>query len=174
MKKEYVEGIETEQGVTYLSLGEVAERNGCNDSYVRRRASKEGWTELRNIYLAKIEQKAREKKTDKLASKQSEFDFDVFKINKTLLNYIKLKINVLNAKITNKEIKEPTANEVDSLANILRKIQDIGKKALGDEDSSGNIDLEQSEERRTNIDRILASLEEMKNGQKNNNGGESS
>lgn len=135
IKQEYVQGIQTEKGTIYPTLEEMANKYGCSFVYIRKKSAKENWIEQRHIYAAKLEQKLIEKKTNKLAGQQSDFDYDVYQLTRNLMNYVRVKMNAINKKIT--ENREPSLNEIDQLAKIVKQIQDIGKRALGDE---GNID----------------------------------
>jgi len=131
IKQEYVQGIGSGGGVIYPTLEELSKKYGCNYGYLRVKAGKEKWTDQRDVYKAKIEQKVIENKTNKLAAQQSDFDFDIFQITKNLLSYAKVRMNKINEKI--KKGGEPSLNEVDQLAKIVRQLQDIGKRALGEE-----------------------------------------
>jgi transposase-like protein len=132
MRKEYTQGNITETGVSYPTLQEIAERHGVNPSSLRRKAAEEDWTERRNIYVAKLEQKALEERTAKLAKEQAEWDFDIFKVTKNLLQYVKARMNEINRALAEDKVL-PMPGETEQLTRIMRQIQELGKKALGDE-----------------------------------------
>lgn len=143
IKKDYVQGIEASGGVIYPTFEDLAKKYGCNHGYLRLKAGREKWTDQRDTYKAKIEQKIIENRTNKLAAQQADFDFDVFQTTKVLMNMTKLRIKEVGNQAQKGEL--PSLNELDHLARVVRHLQEIGKRALGEEgviDDSIKIQIE--------------------------------
>lgn len=137
IKSEYIQGIADSTSVIYPTYEELAKRHGLSAGYLRAKAGRENWSEQKALFIAKMEQKKIENRSDKLASQQSEFDFEIFKTTKNLLAYAKARMNKLNRELQSNTDFLPSLNEIDQLAKIIKQVQDIGKRALG-EDPSGN------------------------------------
>lgn len=141
IKSEYVQGIVTEGRIEYPTYEELAKRHKVSFGYLRKRAAIENWTEQRNIYIAKLEQKTLEKKTDKLAAQQADFDYEIFQTTKNLFAYIKAKMNNINRDIQVNEVL-PALTEIEQLTKTLKQIQEIGKRALGEDPAANEIEIE--------------------------------
>jgi len=134
IKHEYISGIVDKHGrVYYLTLDEVGERNGCVASYVRKRAAEEKWTEHRNVYLAKLEQKELDAKTSKLAKEQANFDFKIAKTTNDFVEFVVREISAWEERWKKNHDDRPSADKMERLSRVLKNLQDIGKRAYGEE-----------------------------------------
>lgn len=118
------------------TLHELAEKYSCSISTILKRASKENWSEQRKLFLKKVEELRREKKSELLVKEASDFDYRVFELVKRGVELISHKFN------SNSE--EISAVELQRLSQALRTLQEVGKFVLGEvmpEEVSNKIEL---------------------------------
>ena len=128
IKTEYVEGIVNDEGNrAFLSLEETAKKHGCPFGYLRQKCAKDGWIHERNIFLQKIEQARKDKKSDKLAGKSADFDLKCLKVAEVGISHV-----ARHFQLAAEEKKPVTAGKLAALAAAHKNFQQIGRLALGD------------------------------------------
>lgn len=136
IKAAYVEGIPGEGGIHYPTLEELTQRYGCKFGYLRQRAAKEKWTDQKNIYLTKIEQKKQEKKSDVLASRAAEFDAKCLEIVEVAVSHVKGHFLAAQERFRASRGQEAMNDErLERLSRTLERYQRAGRIALGESDS---------------------------------------
>lgn len=97
---------------------ELAEKFKVNFVSLRRHASKEGWTEQRKLFQAKVQNLRTEKRSEIMASESAQFDSDCLKIARAALGKIV------------QELKGE--GPADKSMSALEKAQKIGRLAMGE------------------------------------------
>ncbi len=133
IKAEYVEGLRDEKGDLYwATYDQIGERHGVKAGNIRNVAAKEGWTQERDIYRAKVEQERRGRKVETLASEAAAFDSETLKIAKAGLRMIQIHF-VKAAKVYQDNANKPMASkELDRLSRAAERYQKIGRLSLGE------------------------------------------
>ncbi|RLD13646.1 MAG: hypothetical protein DRI28_05470 [Caldiserica bacterium] len=121
IKKKYVVGIEKDGRRIYPTYEELAKEYNISFDYLRRKGSKEGWREQREIISNKIVTRESQKVIEEISDKGVEFDLKCFQIAKEAVEKIE------------SFLKESNKKEINSLLSALQKAQEIGKNALGEE-----------------------------------------
>jgi hypothetical protein len=128
IKAEYVEGVINADGNrSWLSLEETAVKFGCSITYIRKRSSREGWLSERHLFVQKVEQARKEKKSDKLAGKSADFDLKCLKIAEAGMSHIAHHLSEAAKKSTALSLTESNL-----ASSALKNFQQVGRLALGD------------------------------------------
>jgi len=132
IKAEYVEGIKDEKGdIKYPTLKELSEKYRCSYLYIQQVSSKNNWTQEHKIYIRKISELKREKKSEVLASESAEFDSKTLELAKAGESFIK--IHFAQAGRNFKKDQELMDDEkIERLGRALINYQKAGKLALGE------------------------------------------
>ncbi|MCR4399114.1 MAG: hypothetical protein NUV93_09165 [Firmicutes bacterium] len=132
IKSEYVEGARDEAGnVIWPTVEELARKHGISVFYAQRKAADEGWSKERQIYLKKIEEARREKKSEALASEAAQFDAEVLRVARA--GVAQVTAHLAQGARQYKETQEPMhSGELDRLSRALERFQKAGKLALGE------------------------------------------
>ena len=112
IKLEYIEGGETTQVL-------LAAKCKVNALSLKRHAAKEGWTEARKLFQAKVQNLRTDKRSEILASESAQFDSDCLKIARAALGKIV------------QELKGD--GPTDKSMAALEKAQKIGRLAMGEQ-----------------------------------------
>ena len=112
IKQSFIEG--TEEGYPAL-----AEKFKVTYVVLKRHAAKEGWTEQRKLFQAKVQNLRTEKKSEIMASESVQFDSDCLKIARAALGKIV------------QELKGDMP--ADKTMAALEKAQKIGRLAFGEQ-----------------------------------------
>lgn len=150
---EYIQGIEQDDGsYKLLTIKDIAERHDIPYTALRRRSSKERWTDRQNTYQSQIAQEKQKKRAKELAGQSIEFD-------KNAHNAAKLGISMASARLAEiaeefrskqgaiREARERLERgdpvekwelysavnyrELEGLAGALERFQTVGMRALG-------------------------------------------
>ena len=124
LKQLYTEGPE-------ITLQELAEKHKVKPQTLRLRAAREGWTEQRKLFQAKVQNLRLEKKSEIMASESAQFDSDSLKLARALFGLIA------------EDIK--SRKPVKDIATALVNAQKVGKLAFGevtDQDNEVTIKVE--------------------------------
>lgn len=120
LKQLYVEGPE-------ISLNDLAEKHKVKPQTMRLRAAKEGWTEQRKLFQAKVQNLRTEKRSEILASESAQFDSDCLKIARAALGKIV------------QELKGDTP--ADKSMSALEKAQKVGRLAMGEQSQDSEVTI---------------------------------
>lgn len=134
IKKEYVEAPDEK---TRPTLEELAARYKCSPSYLRERASKEGWKVEAERFLQTVSDKRQEQKSTALAGELAQWDAQCFKLAQAGMNQVFLHLKI--AHDHSEKYKEPyfgSIKDLEDLAKTIERFQKIGKTALGEEEKS--------------------------------------
>lgn len=128
LKAEYIEGITDEEGNrAFVSLEDISQKYGVAGPYLRRVAAKENWLQERHLFVTKVEQARKEKKSATLAGKGAEFDSKCLKVAEVGVSHVARHFQLAA------EAKKPVpAGELAQLTQALKNAQQIGRLALGD------------------------------------------
>ncbi len=133
IKRVYIEGIPQDNELYFPTLEEISKTYNIPHSTTLKRCAKDDWTTQREMYRAKLEERSREKRIEALASKQAEFDADIFKVAQAGLMHIQGHFLKAQDKLKASKGKEPLAiHTLDSLSKSLERYQRIGRLALGE------------------------------------------
>ena len=154
IKTWYVQGEQGKDGLRYPALDELADKAHRNASDVRKRASKEKWAELRDLFKSKTENLTLERKSLIMAGASAEFDSQC-------LDAARKGVQIINVELDNAAgIKPPenaTAEEsiewimsrkaaISSFGKALTDYQKAGRLAFGEKTGEG-----ESQEVRINV-----------------------
>jgi hypothetical protein len=127
IKREYTQGIEENGKRVYPSQPELARKFGIDKAQIGRRASKEGWLELRQIIVSKISERSQKKAIETISDKGVQFDLECFDEARK----IKEKLSNLSKSIDEKT--DPYAiKKLNAISYGLTTIQGLAKNALGE------------------------------------------
>ncbi len=128
IKAEYVEGIVNDDGNrSWLSLEETALKFGCSVTYIRKKSTKGGWLAERHIFVDKVAQAIKEKKSDRLAGKAANFDIKCLKVANAGISHI-----AHHFKVAADAGKPLSLTESNLAAQALKNFQAVGRLALGE------------------------------------------
>jgi len=139
IRAQYVEGVQGPDGrLYYPSSFVLAEEHGISRSTISQRAAKEGWTDQREIWQARLEQQRQEKKVDLLSKEAARFDLDIYKIVASAVSHIQGHFLIAQRKLQKAEGRDLTVQDVMTLGEInrltmaLERLQRVGRLALGE------------------------------------------
>lgn len=134
----YIEGINDNGKIVFLTFRELSERCGVKYGYLKQHAALENWAQQRDTYRTKLELKRLEKKSGLLASEGAEFDYKTLELAKAGMLHIKAsflahKKLMKKAKREKKDIPLLNPKVLESLSRSLLALQKVGKLALGEQ-----------------------------------------
>ena len=145
-KKEYVEAPSEGARPT---LEELAEGLGCNASYLRDRASQEGWKVEADRYLQTVADKRKAEKSTALAGELANWDAQCYKAAQAGLALIFSNLRKLHDDVKAFEAGQSgdsrhpvNFKSMDEMTRALERLQKIGKGALGEEEQAIKLNID--------------------------------
>jgi len=133
IKKDYVEGVEGEDGLTFPTLINLSEKYNVPMSTLTKRSSMEDWQTERNIYRKKIEDARRDKQAEVMASRAANFDSEVLKIAEAGLKHVQGHFLAAHDAFRESNGRNPMPmNSLETLSRSLERFHRIGRLALGE------------------------------------------
>ena len=139
IKTWYVQGEQGKDGLRYPSLDELAEKAHRNASDVRKKASKEKWAELRDLFKSKTENLTLERKSLIMAGASAEFDSQCLDAARKGIDLVNEVLNaIVTQRPTGKDIKETIEwvedrnDSIKELGKALNDYQKAGRLAFGE------------------------------------------
>ena len=127
IRKKYITGIERDGRRIYPTYEELAKEYNISFDYLRRKGSKEGWREQREIISNKIATEELQKFIEQISERGVQFDLECFDISFEAVKKIK------------EIIKNGEKKDLISLSQALERYQKVGKSALGEKTGEENI-----------------------------------
>lgn len=142
IKDLYIMGeLDKEGNIIYSSNVDLAKRFGINPCTLSTRIKDGNWKTEKNLYLANVEKRKREKRIESLAEEAANFDFRVLSVAKDGLEHIEHYFRQARFKY-NETGKNLSLDSLESLARCADKFQKIGRLALGENTSAAQSNTE--------------------------------
>jgi len=122
IKAEYVQGN--------VTLEDLAKKYEYSLSSMLKRSAKEKWSEERNIYCIKLEEKKQEKKTEILVAESASFDANCLRPAQSAIELIEKRIAEIKKR---GNLSYQDTKELEKLGAALKTFQSVGKLALGED-----------------------------------------
>jgi hypothetical protein len=151
VRTEYVEGTATDDGIKYLTLRELATKHKVGHSQLRRVAANERWSEEKAAVQRMVEVQRREERVAALSALSVEFDSQTLNGAQAGVRAVWRRLTDMLVESTPVEQRSPdlravpyralSAKEASALASALLKFQTIGKRALGESESTSRVEM---------------------------------
>jgi len=147
IRADYVEGVtdpDDRSKVTWLSLEQIADRNGVNAPNLRRRASEEAWVDARALYQQRVANERSEHRIAEMARLGADLDLSALRIARTGMLIVGRRLAEIGDDASKRSEQRadssatgplpPPANaeEVGALARAANHWYGLGTQALGD------------------------------------------
>jgi len=148
---QYIEGTTGPEGtLVWLSMEEIAERNSVAASNLRRRASREGWTDQRALYRQRSVAERQNERIAEMARLGADLDLSALRVARSGLIITARRLGELGqmAQARAEEIEArradgmststaglppaPSSEEVNTLGRAATTWYELGTKAIGD------------------------------------------
>ena len=127
IKDEYITGTEKDGNIFYPSLYELATKYKISVDNLKHKAARESWREQRQIFNTKLTHKKHQAKIDAISERGVKLDILHFEIAENISRQLKKIVK-----------EEPSLSKLNLLAAVALKAQELGKKALGENNSAAD------------------------------------
>ena len=123
IKRDYIQGYTDEDGNHKCpTLEDLCERYSCSISTMKKRSANEKWSQERNLYGTKLEQKIQNRTMNLVASEAASFDSKSLTAADSTITLIMDRMK--DPKLSNHDILK--------LSNAIVNFQKVGKLAVGE------------------------------------------